>query len=360
MGKKNVIIAAGGTGGHLFPAIVVAQEFINHGHKILFVGSKLSQNCFFNQTGYLFSDIATATFSFRKPLSLLVKGATLAKGVTQSILLIKNFCPDLVVGFGSYHTLPILTAAVLKKVPLFLHEQNLIPGKVNRFFSRFALLCGVTFPDSGNYLKGQWKQSLYPLRYNFSLNLQAEAEKYFSLKPKHLTFLILGGSLGAKSLNILSIEALLCAKPFLPPFQVIHLAGNERDIEKIQKKWEYVGIEAKVKPFEARMDLAWSAANCAIARAGGGSISEQIHSVTPGVLIPYPFAAENHQEKNAYFFSEKIRGGIVFDERKQGKKELASAIVEVVKNLDSYKRNLENHLQKTKLPTFYEFIQRYL
>lgn len=147
MSKKKIILSAGGTGGHLFPAQVIASE-LKKSCEVLFVGGGLSKSRYFQRDLFSFEEICCATFSLSKPWKIIQGGKTIFKGLIESRKILREFKPDIVVGFGSFYTLPILIAAIWAKIPIVLHEQNAIPGKVNRLFSRFAKMTAITFPKS--------------------------------------------------------------------------------------------------------------------------------------------------------------------------------------------------------------------
>lgn len=299
-------MSAGGTGGHLFPALALAEEL--EGYEILFVASGLSQSRFFNHA-YPFEEIASATFSLSKPLSILKGIPPILKGVKKSWEIIHSFEPDAVVGFGSYHTLPLLLAATLSKIPLILHEQNAIPGKVNRLFSPFAHTTAITFPLQ---MRGKLRPVSFPLR----KCPQIDPWNYFGLEKGRTTLLVFGGSQGAVRLNALFVEAL----PYLKNYQVLHFTGKEEP--GIKARYEELAIAHVVRIFEPHVPLAMTIADLAITRAGAATLAELTANQLPAILIPFPHASENHQEKNASYFL----GGECYLERELTGKKLAEAI----------------------------------
>lgn len=305
--KPRILITSGGTGGHIFPAIALAETLRNeHNCSIMFVGGKLSKNPYFEKENFPYQEIecAEVNFSlktlFRSPLKI-------AKGVREALWVLNQFKPDLVVGFGSYYTLPVLIATKMLGIPLILHEANSIPGKVNRLFAPFAEKTFVHFPCTQTLLRGKSVVAGMPLRKNFQKALisQEEAKKAFQLDPTCPTLLVFGGSQGAKRINeLFSSAAVFHLKPMLPSFQVLHFTGNHSESELLMGRYVSGNVAAYVRPFEKRMDLAWAAADLAVTRAGASSIAEQIEYEVPGILIPYPAAADKHQDKNADFLEE--------------------------------------------------------
>ncbi len=310
--SKKILFAAGGTGGHLFPAQALAEQLIGDGVELLFAGARLSQNVYFDKTKFPYHDIASTT-PFRGGLLKALKSTSiLIKGVRESLRLLTKEKPDLVVGFGSFHAFPVLCAAVLKKIPLVLFESNAIPGKVIRLFSKRADLTGIYFSEAKNYLKGKTVEVEIPVRGSCTIEpvSKQEALVQFNLDPDLPTLLVFGGSQGAKSINgtILGLLPILSHEKL--PFQLIHFTGNEETALEISRLCEQLNIPCYAKKFEPRMQLAWSAADIAICRSGAMTLSELLHHEVPGILIPYPAASDGHQLKNALFLEKQVGGAI--------------------------------------------------
>ncbi|MFN0065741.1 MAG: undecaprenyldiphospho-muramoylpentapeptide beta-N-acetylglucosaminyltransferase [Chlamydiales bacterium] len=326
--QKKIILTAGGTGGHLFPAQAVASDLAKEA-EVLFVSGGLETSTFFDRQQFAFEEISCATLSLKKPWRLVSEGAKIWRGVRQSYKILEEFAPDTVVGFGSFFSLPMLIAASRRKVPIILHEQNAIPGKVNRLFSSRAQLTAITFPQSAHYLKGKSIEVLFPTK---ECRIMEEAWKYFGLKEELLTLLVFGGSAGARRLNQLILEAIPLLQGKLPPFQLILLVGKHADINAISKRLKELNIPFCVKEFEPQMEYAWSLADIAITRAGASTINELIHYETPGILIPYPFASDNHQAKNAEHFVNTVKGGEMFLEASLTPLSLVRSIIWIVEH----------------------------
>jgi UDP-N-acetylglucosamine--N-acetylmuramyl-(pentapeptide) pyrophosphoryl-undecaprenol N-acetylglucosamine transferase len=263
---------------------------------------------------------------------------------------IRDFNPDCIVGFGSYFTLPILIAGKILQKPIFLHEANSIPGRVNRYFAPYAMKTWVSFPSALALLKGKLALGGVPLRARFRKGLigKEEARKNFQLHPERLTLLVFGGSQGAKRINQLVLTAAFHLKELIPPFQVIHLAGNCEEAEQVRKRYDGE-IAAFVAPFENRMDLAWAAADMAITRAGAVSIAEQMEYEVPGLLIPYPFSMDHHQETNADFAADTGLG-IRVDEEGLTPQALAQKIQELNLQLQDRIQRFHSYKKERKKP----------
>jgi len=307
----RILIAAGGTGGHLFPAQQLA-ELLRSDAEILFAGHKIESSPFFEKEKIPFSEIAA------HPLKRGFLSAAW-KGFWQSIRLIRRFSPDLVVGFGSYHTFPLLLATAALRKELILFEANCILGKVNRLFLPAASLIAHQF--SLAVKKGAlvpllpWKEGEEPVL------SQSEARDRFGLDPSALTLLVFGGSQGASFLN----EAAPPAAARLKGVQVIHLAGVA-EWQAVESAYKKLGIRACVKPFEKKMSEAYAAADFALCRSGASTVAELIRSELPSLLIPYPFAAEGHQKKNGLYLSEEIGGARLVEQSAAGGERIAEEL----------------------------------
>jgi UDP-N-acetylglucosamine--N-acetylmuramyl-(pentapeptide) pyrophosphoryl-undecaprenol N-acetylglucosamine transferase len=306
---KRVLIAAGGTGGHIYPALALAHQLSeNDDIAVAFAGGNLTQNRYFDSADYPVYTTSCGAFTSKNPLKIIRSFGKIGWGLWQSHQHLRAFKPDLAVGFGSYYTFPILIAALLRKVPVILHESNSIPGKVNRLLSPYAVVTGIHFPETALQLKGETTVVGMPLRPGFKKGsvTPVEARAYFQLTSEKPILLVFGGSQGANLINRAVVEA-LCT-PFGQRLQVIHIAGGTEGAKILRYRYREWGISACVKEFETRMDLAWQAADLMISRAGAGTISEAIEFEIPGLLIPFAKAADNHQEKNADFMVNTVGG----------------------------------------------------
>lgn len=316
--KKRILITSGGTGGHVFPAQAIADELVDlyPDCEIFFVAGGLKSNRFFQKSSYRYQEVPCGRL-VKNPVKFIKHAINIAKGVWKSYQAIRKFSPDVVVGFGSYYTFPTLIAARLASTPIILHEANSFPGKINRLFSPLAHVTALHFTEASFHLKGKVIKTGMPLRKGYkkiSLS-RKEALNYFGLNESKMTILVLGGSQGAKNVNHLVCEAIKnCNPTFLTDIQVLHFTGNPEATEEAKKAYAACGISACVKDFEPNMDRAWRAVDFSISRAGGSTIAEQMEYEVPGILIPYPHAADNHQFKNAELFA-KLGFGIVLEEK---------------------------------------------
>lgn len=348
--NKKIIITAGGTGGHTFPAQGLAQQLKNKDREfeILFVAGGLKTNRYFDREQFPFQEIVSSPLVSKNPIKLLKGALTLVKGVYQSIKILKKFQPNLVIGFGSYYTVPILMAAKLLRIPILLHEANSIPGKANKWFAPFAICTGIHFPSTAPLLKGRTLEVGLPLRQGYQKDLISadDARSYFKLNKDVKTLLIFGGSQGARAINVFIQEAL--KNGYRDSLQVIHLTGNEKNVAELETFYRDNGIRHSVKAFESRMDYAWSAANAFIGRSGASTIAEAMEYEIPGLLIPYPHAAENHQEKNADFLVFDVKGGMKLLEKELSYQSLNEAIKKLINEewINEKKRAIKDYKRR--------------
>jgi UDP-N-acetylglucosamine--N-acetylmuramyl-(pentapeptide) pyrophosphoryl-undecaprenol N-acetylglucosamine transferase len=333
-----ILLAVGGTGGHLFPAQALAEELLERDARceVLFAGAHLSSNRFLDKDRFRFKEVASATPFRRNPLRACL---LLWKGIWQSLKLLKTEKPALIVGFGSYHSFPVLCAAKLLGIPFVLFEADTIPGKVNRVLSRYARFTAVHFSPSASFLKGKAIPVCMPSRHRPELAPLSieDARASLGLFPHRFTLLVFGGSQGAKGINhhILSLLALLKTLSF--PIQIIHITGSEEMSVEIKKVCAHLGISAYVKEFEVRMREVWTASTLVIGRSGASTLAEMIQYEVPGIVIPYPYASDAHQKSNARFLQHEVKGGICLLEEEASAALLCEHIAACEKKLEYYK-----------------------
>ncbi len=298
--QRTIIIAAGGTGGHLFPAQALAKQISTDLHPV-FMSAGLSDNQFFQKETYTFYDIPSATIFHKNFFMLLKAGGTLLRGVWKSLRILRKERPQFILGFGSFHSFPVLLAGKLLGIPFALYESNVRAGKVNRFLSKWARFSAVQFETDQIGLKGR----IIPVKMPTQVMTHLEDPyEYFQVEKKKCVVLVFGGSRGACSINELTLEML----PKLQEAQVIHILGRGQNLENVKKQYRDCGIKACIKAFEPKMFLAWTIADFCISRAGAMTLSEQIQFEVPSILIPYPYATENHQDFNADFMEKVVKG----------------------------------------------------
>lgn len=307
--KRKVVIAAGGTGGHLFPAQRL-QEQLND-CEVVFAGHKLKESPFFDREKAEFREIEAA------PLGKKFFSGTW-RGFWQAWKFLREFKPDVVVGFGSFHTFPVLLAAVVLRKKIVLFEANCTLGKVNKFFKPFATKVAFQFPVKKGVVVGLGKK----------INHRAHREQRDAIK-----ILVFGGSQGAAFINETFCHAAVMLKEQGVDFEVIHLTG--KDEERIRMFYAERGIRAQVKDFEKDMASVYTSSDLAVCRCGAGTVMELLGYRMPSVLIPYPHA-HDHQRKNGEFL-----GARMILQREATAEKLAREIEKLLQELPQARRRLE-------------------
>ncbi len=302
----RIIIAGGGTGGHLFPGIAIAEAFMEKDKKneVIFVGTgKPFETSILSKTCFMYQSITAEGIKGRGLWNQIVSIVKIPKGVFDSIKIIKNFKPDLVLGVGGYSAGPVGLGAWLLGIKIVIHEQNILPGITNRILSHFADRIYVSFKNTkveafrccGAISQKKIYITGNPVRKEI---LEcAGNQKIYLGRAKPFTVLILGGSQGAHSINMAVIEALKFIKK-KDKFFFLHQTGAA-DEEKIKNAYMSHGISCTIKAFFDNMAKQYGKADLIICRAGATTVAE-VSAIGKGILfVPYPFAADNHQVLNA-------------------------------------------------------------
>jgi len=317
----SVAIACGGTGGHLFPGIAVAEELKKRGCRVslLISPKEIDQQAVKAAREMEIFTLPAVGLQNRNYLSFALsfwKSRQAAKDIFRTRK------PDAVLAMGGFTAAPPILAAKTFRAKTFLHESNTIPGRANRFLARFVDEAFVGFPETKARLNAK-KISVAgtPVRPQFLEKKESPATA-LGLEPNVPTVLVAGGSQGASGLNqmILSALPLLAGKNW----QWLHLTGAN-DFEKVKSGYAAHGLKAVVKPFLAEMDLALGAATVAVSRAGASSLTEIAAMRLPSLLVPFPAAADNHQYFNALAFEKT--GAAKLLEQKNSTPERVAAIL---------------------------------
>jgi UDP-N-acetylglucosamine--N-acetylmuramyl-(pentapeptide) pyrophosphoryl-undecaprenol N-acetylglucosamine transferase len=299
----RIIIAGGGTGGHLFPGIAIAQEFVarNPDTEVLFVGTgKPFEISVLSAAGFKQKKITAEGIKARGLVKQIVSICKIPRGIYESILILRGFKPDLVVGVGGYAAGPLVMSAWLLRIRIALHEQNILMGITNRVLSRIADRVFVSFENTHLDINSRnVRITGNPVRREIlqSAGNQNTRTVEPSGKPRPFTILILGGSQGAHGLNLALMEAVKHIKK-KEAFFFIHQTGPQ-DASMVQNAYQSSGIAATVQAFFPDMARQYQKADLVICRAGATTVAE-ITAIGKGVvLVPFPFAADNHQVLNA-------------------------------------------------------------
>ncbi len=334
----RVLISGGGTGGHIYPALAIAQKIkqVNNNNEILYVGTKDGmESDLVPKQGFAFKTVEAKFLQRKISLENMKTVAVTIKGVLQSMAIIKEFKPDVVVGTGGYVCGPVVLAAALKGVPTMLHEQNVFPGITNKLLSRFVDKIAISFEEASKYFKYKDKLVLVgnPVRKEVKEANRLESRKKFNLKNDDIFIYSFGGSGGQKSLNDAIIELIKSIKN-KDKIKLLHVTGKrlKEDFDECLKA-NNIDIPANVKIVDYMYEspAALSASDLVIGSAGAITIAEITKIGVPSILIPKAYTAENHQEYNARAL-EKKGAAIVILESELKEKTLVSTIDKIISN----------------------------
>lgn len=327
--KSNVIIACGGTGGHLFPGIAVAEELERRGHQVMLLISEKKVDATATKK---YGDLSFQTVpAIAKPATLSIKMIpfmlNLWSSIRQSRSILKEQQADVVLGMGGFTSLPPILAGKKLGLSTYVHDSNALPGKANRLTSRWCkkVLIGLEaakkyFPDSEVVVTGT------PIRTELeTLPAQVDARAKFGLSAGGRAVLVMGGSQGAKHLNTLVVEA---AKA-MPDVQFLHITGaldydRVKELAKGRKGYHVVA-------FSDDMASAYAACDVSICRSGASSLTELSCGGMPSILVPYPYAADDHQTVNAEVFA-KAGAAVLRQEKDLDAGELMAELFRIIED----------------------------
>jgi UDP-N-acetylglucosamine--N-acetylmuramyl-(pentapeptide) pyrophosphoryl-undecaprenol N-acetylglucosamine transferase len=338
---QKILIAGGGTGGHIFPALAIAKALQKKvATSLLFVGAKGKMEMEkIPQAGYKIIGIDIAGFNRTNLIKNITLPFKLIKSFWQVNKIFNSYKPDAVIGVGGYSTYPVLRTAQRKGIPTFIHESNSLPGKSNLLLGKRATYIFVAFDGMEKYFPlNKIIFSGNPVRDDIIKNQvsKQDALAYFQLLAYRPTVLVLGGSLGAKSINqsIAKNIDLFIQKNV----QLIWQTGKHNDQE--YKKYFINNQLFSIHPFIEKMDMAYAAADVVVSRAGAMSVSELCIVKKPVIFVPYPYAAEDHQTINAAYLVQKNAAQLIKDAEAENK--LVPAILNLLENVELQKELSKN------------------
>ena len=299
----KVIVSGGGTGGHIFPAVAIANAIKKKypDAEILFVGAKGKMEMEkVPKAGYPIKGLWISGLQRKLTLANLMFPLKVLVSLIHSMFIIKSFKPDIAIGVGGYAGGPLLKAATMLGVPALIHESNSFPGITNKLLGKSVNKVCVAFPDMEKYFpKNKLVITGNPVRQEIVklAGKREDALKQFKLDNNRPVILVIGGSLGARSVNQAIDEALPKIKE--NNYQVLWQTGVHYKEQSIQAVKELVYDGVHPHEFIYEMDLAYAAADVVVSRAGAMSVSELSLVAKPAILVPYPYASEDHQTKNA-------------------------------------------------------------
>lgn len=340
----KVILSGGGTGGHIYPAVSIAKEILNN-HKdaeIIFVGTEKGlESKIIPNEGFELKKIKVRGFERRLSFANLIALKEVAASFFDVKKIIKDFKPDIVIGTGGYVCGSLLITAALMHIPTLIHEQNAFPGVTNKLLSRFVDKVALNFEEAKKYFANQSKLFVTgnPIR-NEMLNIsKPEGLKAFGFSADFPLVFVVGGSRGAKRINeCITPIVMQCIQS--KSFQLLHMTG-ETQYGNVVRAYEEKGIPLdtkylKVVPYLHNIPYALAASDLIISRCGASTLSEITLLGKPAVLIPFPYATDNHQEYNARAL-EKNGAAIVIIEKELNESILSQTVLELLSHPEQLK-----------------------
>ena len=329
----KMAIAGGGTGGHLFPGIAVGEEFLKRdpANAVLFIGTERGlESRIVPQRGFNLKTITVKGFKGRGAAGKVLSAAVLPRAFLQSWKCLRRCRADIVCGVGGYVSGPAVLAGVVMRIPAVIHEQNSFPGLSNRLLGKFVNRIFISYDESRSFFpEGRTVFTGIPLR-------QQILERPVPAQEDLFTVAVLGGSQGSHEIN----RAMATALPYLLPIKdrvrIIHQSGAE-DEAMLAAAYRKLGFDVQVIPFIDDMIATYGKAHLLISRAGAATLAEIALCGRAAILIPYPFAANNHQEKNARVFVEKGAALMIRSPELSGER-LAQAILDGEQHRDRFEQ----------------------
>ena len=337
----NTVIACGGTGGHLFPGIAVAEVLRDRGHEVMLLVSEKEIDALALSGGASFQFEKLPTVGLPSPFSPAILGFIRRFGASLSLCrsIYRKFKPQVVLGMGGFTSTAPVLAGRMRGVSTFIHESNAVPGKANRLSARMVRAVLLGFKECAPFFpKARTEVTGTPIRTELKRLDRHIARQRLGLREDLTTLLVMGGSQGASGINQAIIKSLPSLKDV--PLQVVHLSGG-RDERLVADNYRRENIPAFVAAFHHRMEEVYSAADLIVARAGAASLAEFAAFSLPGILIPFPYAADDHQSRNAEIFA-RAEAAILLKESELSGELLAGKIKELIGDVQKLRRMSEN------------------
>jgi UDP-N-acetylglucosamine--N-acetylmuramyl-(pentapeptide) pyrophosphoryl-undecaprenol N-acetylglucosamine transferase len=303
----RAILAGGGTGGHVIPAIAIAQELRSrYGAEVLFIGTARGlENRLVPAAGFPLQLVKVGALNRVSLATRLKTIVDLPRAVLAARRMLIDFRPDVVIGVGGYASGPAMLAAIRRQVPTLAFEPNFVPGFANRVVAHFVSAAAVHFEETGRYFRNPVVTGV-PVRPAF---FQIPKKPYVQSSP---TLLVFGGSQGARAINQAVVRALPKLMKRVPGLRIIHQTG-ERDYNEVQAAHAQAAIPAEVHKFIDDMPGFFARADLVLCRSGASTVAEITAAGKPAIFVPFPLAADDHQRRNAEAL-EQAQAAVVLEE----------------------------------------------
>jgi len=321
----RAILAGGGTGGHVIPALAIAQQLQkDYAAEVLFIGTARGiENRLVPAAGFALRFVQVGAL---KNVSLATRLKTffdLPRAVWDSGRILSEFRPDIVIGVGGYASGPAMLAAALRKVPMLVFEPNFVPGFANRLVAPLVSGAAVHFAETGRYFR-RCEVTGVPVREAF---FQIAKHNPVTAKP---TLLVFGGSQGAHAINLVVMDSAAALRQRVPGIHIVHQTG-ERDYNDAQAAYANLGNSVEVYRFIDDMPGLFARADLLICRSGASTVAEVTAAGKPAVFVPFPRAADDHQKRNAEAL-ERAGAAVMLEEPKLNRESLVEAVGSLFSN----------------------------
>jgi UDP-N-acetylglucosamine--N-acetylmuramyl-(pentapeptide) pyrophosphoryl-undecaprenol N-acetylglucosamine transferase len=337
----NAVIACGGTGGHLFPGIAVAEVLRDRGHEVMLLISEkdIDALALSGRAGFRFEKLPTV--GLPSPFSPAIFGFVrrFCESLSLCRSIYRKFKPQVVLGMGGFTSTAPVLAGRIRGIATFIHESNAVPGKANRLTARMVRAVMLGFKECAPFFpKTHTEVTGTPVRTELVRLDRQTARQKLGLREDLTTLLVIGGSQGASGIN----QAMIKSLPFLKgvPLQVIHLSGA-RDERLVADNYRRENIPAYIAAFHHRMEEVYSAADLLVGRAGAASLAEFAAFSLPGILIPFPYATDDHQTRNAEIYA-RVQAAILLKESEVSGELLARKIRELIEHPEQIRQMAAN------------------
>ena len=338
--KRKVVIAGGGTGGHLFPSIALAKALKRNDMtiEITFVGTKQGiESKVLPGEGFKLQTIISSGLLGKRGLNRWISWSKIPVGAAQSMCFLICNRPNLVVGVGGYVSAPLVFSAWLLRIPILIHEQNAFPGMANKWLGKIADKVAVSYKESKQFFS---KKKVEVTGNMIHEKLCQPREEFPPPLKQPFGVLILGGSQGAHSINMAMVEALDLLSDRKERLDITHQTGDA-DYENVKKQYAAKGFSANVMSFVTDMPARYRLASLVICRSGATTLAEITAAGRVSFLIPFPYAANNHQEHNARIIEAAGAGEVILDKEISGER-IAKSIKKAMDEPENLQR-MENN-----------------
>jgi UDP-N-acetylglucosamine--N-acetylmuramyl-(pentapeptide) pyrophosphoryl-undecaprenol N-acetylglucosamine transferase len=297
----SVLVAGGGTGGHLYPGIAVARELLSRvpGVDVTFVGTSAGIEArVLPREGFALDVIRSAGLKGRSVQSVMRGVVLLPVSAVDAWRVLSRRRPSVVVGVGGYSSGPVVLLAALRGIPTLLMEQNAMPGVTNRLLAPIVDTAAVTYQESVRFFGRKAVLSGNPVRPEFFTSVGTQPQGSVDTAPSVVRVLVFGGSQGAHAINAAMVDAAPRLAIGTPRLVITHQTG-ERDLDMVRSAYQRAGLDARVEPFLFAMDQEMKSADVVVSRAGSTTLAELAATGRASILVPLPTATDDHQRKNA-------------------------------------------------------------